>query len=156
MNRKSFYFIISLSLLAGVIGWLPNPGASCADAQALVIDHTSVEEFHRIPEYWIEQAKQLLIQVVGESHSSQVKGGLNLVEGSHPQFSQVQFGNLAFPPSEVGALRVLTVMHVSSGGRQGYVGEQHYWSNENARTNMSEYTMQYADSLGLTRMARNE
>ena len=50
----------------------------------------------------VVQEKELLIQVVGESHSTQVKGGSDLVEGSYPQFSQVQFGNLAFPPSEVG------------------------------------------------------
>jgi hypothetical protein len=48
--------------------------------QGLIIDHNAVQDFNDIPDYWLEQAKQLTVHYGHTSNGSQIIAGLNYLE----------------------------------------------------------------------------
>ena len=62
-------------------------GSAKADAAGpIIIDHTCTD-LSRIPPYWIEQAKQLMIHYAHTSHGSQIVSGLKNLEKSDSIYS---------------------------------------------------------------------
>jgi hypothetical protein len=71
---------LSLYLAIGLVGL----AAHLADAQTIVIDHTCTD-IGAIPDYWIEQAKQLTVHYAHTSHGSQIMSGLQHLESLDPR-----------------------------------------------------------------------
>jgi hypothetical protein len=55
-------------------------------ADPLIIDHTAVDKYNIVPQYWIDQVKKMWVTVPGESHSSGYRIGLNLLEAADSRF----------------------------------------------------------------------
>jgi hypothetical protein len=55
----------------------PTPGQT---GGALIVDHHAVQAFDRIPEEWLEKAKELTMHYAHTSHGMQVIAGLNYLE----------------------------------------------------------------------------
>jgi len=53
----------------------------------IVADHTVVDKYDDIPQYWIDQVKKMLVSYAGESHSEAIRNGLLLLEASNPVYS---------------------------------------------------------------------
>ncbi|RKY05859.1 MAG: hypothetical protein DRP65_12530, partial [Planctomycetota bacterium] len=49
---------------------IPDIGCYESGSTGIIVDHTAVEEFDSIPDVWLDEVKNMLIQVVGESHAA--------------------------------------------------------------------------------------
>jgi hypothetical protein len=59
----------------------PQPSATASPTgDYLIVDHNAVADFENIPDYWLEQAKQLTIHYAHTSHGSQINSGLAYLE----------------------------------------------------------------------------
>jgi hypothetical protein len=100
----------------------PPPPAS----GAIIIDHTCTD-LSQIPEYWLEQAKQLTLHYAHTSHGSQIVTGVEWLEGQDSRYDvAVRYcGDDAGLPNEPGALRIC------DGNPPGgdYIEPDGYWSS---------------------------
>lgn len=53
----------------------------------IIADHTVVDKFDDIPQYYIDQIKKMWLTVPGESHSQAYRAGLALLETSFPAYA---------------------------------------------------------------------
>jgi len=69
---------------------------------ALVVDHTSVAAFDRIPAQWLEAAKQLTLHYVHASHGGQIISGIEALELVDPTYSVAIgfYSTVILPPQE--------------------------------------------------------
>ncbi len=92
---------------------------------AILIDHTCTD-VTRIPEYWLEQAKQLTLHYAHTSHGSQLVTGVEWWEWQDARYNvAVRYcGDDAGLPIEAGALRIC------DGNPPGgdYITPEDYWS----------------------------
>lgn len=56
----------------------------------LIIDHTAVDGFDDIPDYWLDQAKQLTIHYAHTSHGSQIISGATYLEGLDSKYKLIR------------------------------------------------------------------
>ncbi|MFN8239991.1 MAG: hypothetical protein U0X39_04470 [Bacteroidales bacterium] len=57
-----------------------------AFSQSIVADHTVVDKFNNIPQYYIDKIKQMWVSFPGESHSQSYRTGCELLEGINSKF----------------------------------------------------------------------
>ncbi len=116
-----------------------NPHATPSQG-ALIIDHTSVVAFERIPKNYLDKAKELTLYYVHMSHGKQIISGLEALEKADPTYRvAVQFtSSPGLPPEQVPpALRIYLEA----------LGPDSFWSTENgmnrtrnaARMNLFHY-----------------
>ena len=55
-------------------------------ADPIIIDHTCTD-LSQIPDYWLDQAKQLTIHYAHTSHGSQINSGILNLESQDPKYS---------------------------------------------------------------------
>jgi len=53
----------------------------------IIADHTVVDKFDDIPQYYIDEVKKMWLTVPGESHSQAYRTGLTLLEALYPAYS---------------------------------------------------------------------
>lgn len=53
----------------------------------IIADHTVVEKFNDIPQYYIDQVKKMFLSVPGQSHSEGYYTGLLLLQNAYPKFA---------------------------------------------------------------------
>lgn len=53
----------------------------------IIADHTVVDKFDDIPQYYIDQVKKMWLSYAGESHSEAIRAGLKLLESSYPAYA---------------------------------------------------------------------
>jgi hypothetical protein len=118
------------------------------ESEAIIIDHTCTD-VSLIPDEYITQAKIYILQVVGESHSSQVRHGLQLLEDSDPKFDFHYVGKLILPAAETGMYLFTNQRNQYNSGWNDipYIGEEEYWAMESSRK-MTEATARYVDDQG--------
>ncbi|MBN2396713.1 MAG: hypothetical protein JXC36_09700, partial [Candidatus Atribacteria bacterium] len=46
----------------------------------IIADHTVVDKYNEIPQYYIDEVKKMWLSYAGESHSLGIREGLNLLE----------------------------------------------------------------------------
>jgi len=56
-------------------------------AGQIIADHTIVDKYDNIPQYYIDQVKKMWLSYAGESHSIGIRDGLNMLEKSNPVYS---------------------------------------------------------------------
>jgi hypothetical protein len=116
-----------------------------AGAAPLVIDHTAVNDFDRIPDSILNQIKSshMELQIIGRSHSTQTSNGLQLLERQNPKYAaEIEYDPSSFNEN---ALRVLNGKYTTS-WTSGANRDQ-YWFVDNGRT-ITFNTLQRAASLG--------
>ncbi len=75
-------------------------------ASAIIIDH-SYTDISRVPDYWIEQAKKLVVHYAHTSHGSQVLSGLEWLEGEDAKYDvDIAESGTVVLPSDPNALRI--------------------------------------------------
>jgi hypothetical protein len=134
----------NLSLMALFMLSLFLPFTLLADP--IVVDHTCTD-VSKIPDYWIEQARKMIVQYVGESHGRQVPHGLELLAAQDERF-KVQIGDGENDKIDVltdtTALRILRTQKNTYGPING---DELYWATEAAR-GYTEATAQDAIDKG--------
>ena len=53
----------------------------------IIADHTVVEKFDDIPQYYIDQVKKMWLSYAGESHSEAIRVGLMNLESAYPAYA---------------------------------------------------------------------
>ena len=110
------------------------PGSPAFSEALLVIDHTAVDDFDNIPDYWLEQAKAQIIQYCGMSHSQQMHRGLELLEEIDPVKYNVEFSGSGYLPQATDALND-EKSHFNYGNwLTDNTDDNKYWSTEEGRT----------------------
>ena len=72
----------------------------------VIIDHTSVDLYSQIPDYYIVQVKKMRLNLAGESHSGGYRIGVNLLAAQKPKFAAVTTESAPPTPYRTDALRV--------------------------------------------------
>jgi hypothetical protein len=75
-DKKSITATVYHFSIWGVVQTTPEEPSS----SYLLIDHTAVQDFDQIPDYWLEQAKGLTIHYGHRSHGMQIISGLKYIE----------------------------------------------------------------------------
>ncbi len=112
--------------------------AYCGDPnESFVVDHTAVQEFDKIPAYWLDKAKELTFHYGCTSHGSQLLAGMLYIEEYiDPKYSVAMLTyqeSPVLPPVEDPS-----AFRVTQQGAQ----PQHYWDSEEGVAN----TMTFAES----------
>jgi hypothetical protein len=69
----------------------------------IIADHSIVGDFVKIPSYYIEEVKKMIVAFPGESHSEAYREGLLLLQSHHPEFKSRLFTT---EDSTEGSLRI--------------------------------------------------
>lgn len=64
----------------------PNQSASAAE-EAIIADHTVVDQYDKIPKRWMDEIKKMRLNVPGESHSYAYRKGVLLLMGQDARFA---------------------------------------------------------------------
>jgi hypothetical protein len=136
MMRVSFFLLLIISYIYA--GEPNKKGASSQESShisnGLIINHTAVDDFNRIPDRYIALVKNMLIQIVGESHGYQIPVGLERLEKINSKYSvQIGLGN-PHDLKKKSALKVYRSFYDRDGWNKVNVGEEGYWANKTARS----------------------
>jgi uncharacterized protein (TIGR03437 family) len=107
--------------------------------QTIIIDHTSTD-LSKIPDYWIERARELTLYYGFTSHGSQIVSGLEALkkQNSRYNYAILRNSNRFVLPTATGALRI------TGGTPEDYVTPDLFWDSVAGRANT-----QAAASTGL-------
>jgi len=144
MRRRVLPLFLLLSLLLAAGGTLaaaptapapaPLPAALPAArpaAEAILIDHTCTD-VTRIPDYWIEQAKLLLVHYAHTSHGSQVLSGLEWLEDRDAFYNvDIEASGTVVLPGDPTALRIYDGNNYPG---NTYITPDMYWETEDGMT----------------------
>ena len=107
-----------------------EPDTATSKAELIIIDHTCTD-ISQIPEYWLEQAKRLMIHYAHTSHGSQINTGILNLESQNPNYSvAIRTGTTAgLPPEEnPPALRMY-----DGNPPETYITPEDYWDGESGK-----------------------
>lgn len=102
---------------------------------ALIIDHTSIAQFENIPQPYIDEAKTMWIQFLGESHSQAYRDGVDLLENLYPIYQaegqeMTDNDGEPLPPTDE-YLRVSRIRWTGGWNVWG-CGEEDFWTSRKA------------------------
>jgi hypothetical protein len=80
MNSKAKAIIVIAGIYLGLLWFQPQQVFSWDGTEPLIIDHTAVQQFNQIPDYWLDQARRMSVYYGHTSHGSQIVAGLNYLE----------------------------------------------------------------------------
>ncbi len=101
----------------------------------IIADHTVVNKFDEIPQYYIDEVKKMWLVVAGESHSEAYRVGLSLLESSYPTYdvNVVESGTPeAYETTHLRASRATWGDYSNSSGWIYGYGEEDWWTNPTA------------------------
>jgi hypothetical protein len=101
----------------------------------IIADHTIVDKFDDIPQYYIDQVKKMFVTVPGESHSQAYRTGLLSLETSYPTYavSVVESGTPeAYTTTNLRFSRATWGDYSNSSGWIYNYGEEDWWTNTTA------------------------
>jgi len=119
--------------------------------QAIIIDHTCTD-ITKIPDYWLQKAKELTLHYAHTSHGSQINSGIEWLETQHSEYNiAIQYSGTPGVPAETNAI------HIYDGNNLGeplgyvyeYVTPDLYWETNDginntrsvANTGLFDYSM---------------
>jgi uncharacterized protein YjdB len=120
MPRKTLPILLLLSIA------IPSFGQ-------IIADHTVVDKYADIPEYYLEQVKRMLFVIAGESHSRGYTNGLESLEEQNANYA-VNYAN----PPEAPTSSYLRLTHAVWGdvdhstGWQDWIGEEDWYTSSAA------------------------
>ena len=99
----------------------------------IIVDHTVVDQYDDIPQYWIDEVKKMFLNVPGESHSMAYRTGLEMVEALDSRY-QVNVDEDGAPEGYTESyLRVSRACWYGSSWDHGS-GEEDFWTHAGAIT----------------------
>ncbi len=101
-------------------------GKALADTGPIIADHTVVDQYDGIPQYWIDQVKKMYLNVPGESHSLAYREGLELLEDEDARFQVTNTEGIEPPPSDNQSL--ITNLWVYDNPRGTSTGEEEWYT----------------------------
>ena len=95
-------------------------------APSIVVDHRHTD-ISQIPDYWLGEAKKLMVHYAHTSHGSQVLSGLEWLEGQNSKYNVDirESGSLAYP-TDTTALRFYDGNNYSG---TSYITPEMYWDS---------------------------
>jgi hypothetical protein len=119
---------------------------SCPKPCVLMVNHTAVDDFNKIPPYWINEVKKKLVILPGESHASGYPRGLELLEtlNSTYQVNAAWGGQPEAPSSQY--LRFSNSYWTGSGWSNS-MGEEDFYTNAAVRTMVKNHLLYMRDTL---------
>ena len=94
----------------------------------------------KIPDYWIEQVKKIVVHYAHTSHGGQVLSGLRWLENRDPKYSvDIRANGTVVLPSDSQALRIYDGNNYSG---DTYITPEQYWSSEGGK----DHTRQTVDT----------
>ena len=101
----------------------------------IIADHSVVDKFDDIPQYYIDQVKKMWLTVPGESHSEAYRRGLELLEAIDPSYavSKLESGTPeAYTESNLRISRGTWGDWTNASGWIYDYGEEDWWTNSTA------------------------
>jgi len=122
----------------------PAPGAGSvvdrAGSEPIIIDHTCTD-LSKIPDYWIEEAKKLVVHYARTSHGGQVLTGLTNLEGVDAKYNvDIQASGAVVLPPDTTALRIYDGNNYPPSDT--YITPDQYWES----TGGIDHTCSVADT----------
>ena len=108
-----------------------------AFSQPIIVDHTTVDKYQDIPEYYINEVKKMWFTLPGESHSQAYRTGLLLLESSNPTYavSVIESGTPeAYTTSNLRASRATWGDFYNATGWIYNYGEEDWFTSESAKS----------------------
>ena len=102
-------------------------------SKTLIIDHTSIALFDRIPQTFIDEVKKRLFILAGESHATGYGRGLELVQADDPKFNVETTWSGAAKAYTDQYLR-WNYSYLDNDSWSDSCGEEDFWTNLAART----------------------
>lgn len=91
--KKNLLLLLCLFIIISGCGVTKKSDGSSSGGSSrptvVIIDHTYVDKYDDIPQYWINEVKKMWVNVAGESHSSGYRIGLDLLEAQDSRFQVV-------------------------------------------------------------------
>lgn len=104
------------------------PAFLCLKPQPIVADHSIVEAYADIPEFYKDKVKTMLLNIVGESHSRGYRYGLQLVEDLDASYAcDIRFSKQNPLDPGTSALRAHAAIRTASSW-DNWVGEEDFWT----------------------------
>jgi len=110
----------------------PNEALESQPAEAIVIDHTCTD-LHKIPDYWLEEAKKLAIHYAHTSHGRQIVEGLAALANKDPKYGYSIFYAGSSPPASLPSQCAGTLCIYDGNPPETYIKPEGYWSTEEGR-----------------------
>ena len=102
----------------------------------IIADHTVVDKYDDIPQYYIDEVKKMWLSYAGESHTNAIRIGLTLLESANPVYAVSQIASGTPEPYTTSNLRVNEATWGSyRNGPTGWVhfyGEQDWYTSAGA------------------------
>lgn len=101
----------------------------------IIADHTVVDKYIDIPQYYIDEVKKMWVSIAGESHSGSYRVGAQLLENQDAKYavSIIDSGTpQAYTTSNLRLSRATWGDHDNSSGWIYDYGEEDFWSNSTA------------------------
>ena len=99
----------------------------------IIADHTIIDRWDDIPEYYINEVKKMLLIPAGESHTNGILGGLALLESLNPNYNYDQGDGVGGPDlyttTKLRAERVFWGDFSNSTGWVTMYGEEDWFTN---------------------------
>jgi uncharacterized repeat protein (TIGR01451 family) len=100
-------------------------------SEPIIIDHTCTD-LSKIPDYWIEKAKELAVHYAHTSHGGQVLSGLTNLEGVDAKYNvNIQASGTVVLPPDMTALRIYDGNNYSG---DTYITPNMYWESADGIT----------------------
>ncbi|MBF0230329.1 MAG: fibronectin type III domain-containing protein, partial [Desulfamplus sp.] len=131
----TLYFYRIYSYNAGGNSEYSNGANALTDSESdgggqIIVDHTSIDMFNNIPEYYIDQVKKMLFNIPGESHGKAYIYGLEQLQFINPKYA-VKVSWSGDPEAYTTEyLRVLRSVRTPNWSNSS--GEQHIWTSQTA------------------------
>jgi hypothetical protein len=131
--KKYFFKLCAASLI--FLFFFLALNCPLSSAATIIADHTVVNQYDKIPAYWMNEVKKMWVDVPGESHSSGYRRGLSLLSQQNSLFtvSVTESGTPEGYRSD--ALRVSGAtwgdIESASGWEYSY-GEEDFWTSQPA------------------------
>jgi hypothetical protein len=130
--KHKIHNAIRYTLYAILILFLPQAAQA---GEQIIIDHTSVDLYDKIPEYYMNEAKKMWLNIPGESHSSGYRKGITFLSQQNPAYAAVVTESGSPEPYREDALRISRLVRgPSNNWSTAYGGEEDWYANPAALT----------------------
>lgn len=125
MDFKAMFFIrLFLLIIIGPIFFMNHDAFS-----QIIINHTSVDLYSKIPDYYIAEVKKMWLNLPGESHARAYRIGVNLLASLEPKYAVVTTETAPPTPYRTDALRVSGLVRNQYNNWDTGAGEEDWYTN---------------------------
>jgi hypothetical protein len=128
--------------------WSVSECAVYVASETIIADHTVVDLYDTIPQYWIDEVKKKIVNIPGESHGRGYMYGLESLEAQDSRFA-VEVTWTGAPEADTDQHLRAVRTHWTGSSWEATGGEEDFYTNIDAINMMNNY-LSYMDSNGNT------